>query len=312
MIPSFLLEKEKIQFNGVAESKKLSFIDKTINNAAAFVSATFVQWQSAKKKGFFQLLDSRVKVMFLLFYVILVSILTSVAAQLLTASILLLLYFFSKLNIISIYKRVFAIGFIFGFLIFIPASLNIFTKGENVFTVLRFSHPHSWWIYNIPQEIAITHEGIRTVLRLTLKVFNSVSIVLLVVSTTTFERIVKSLSFFKIPDIFLLTLTLSYKFIFILSNTVIETYRAIKMRWWNRGSVREAEEIVAGRIGYLFRKSWERYELVYMSMISRGFTGRVNFCYFSKLKPNDFMFIAGSLILFGFLILINYLHVCAI
>jgi cobalt/nickel transport system permease protein len=308
MIPSFLLQKENIQIKDINESRNLSFIDKTIKNAASFVTATFLQWQSAKRNGFLQSLDSRVKVIFMLLYIILISITNSLTNQLVIAFILLLLFLFSKLNIFHIYKRVLAAGFIFGFLIFLPASLNIFTKGEIAFSVIRFSHPHNWWIYNLPQVIAVTYEGIHTVLRLTLKVTNSVSLVMLVVSTTTFERIVKSLSFFKIPDIFLLTLTLTYKFIFILSITVVETYHAIKMRWWNRGSVKDAEEIVAGRIGYLFRKSWERYEFVYQSMVARGFNGRVNFCYFDKLKVADYLFITAFLLFFSFLILINYFH----
>ncbi len=312
MIPSFLLQKEIIEIKTTNESNKLSFIDKTIKSSASFVSATFMQWLSAKKDGFFQSLDSRVKVLFLLFFVVLVSSTSLIICHLIIASILMFLCLLSKLDFIHIYKRVFAIGFVFGFLIFIPASLNIFTKGERAFTVLQFSKSYTWWIYTIPQEIFVTHEGIQSVLRLTFKVINSVSIVLLVVSTTTFDRIVKSLSFFKIPHIFLLTLTLTYKFIFILSNTVVETYHSIKMRWWNRGSVKEAEEIVAGRIGYLFRKSWERYELVYQSMLARGFNGKVNFCYFEKLKPGDYLFILTFLFVFCILFLINYFHVFTI
>ncbi len=308
MIPSFLLEKERIQFKDVARSRKLSFIDETIKNAASFVSTTFSHWQSAKQNGFFQLLDGRIKVVFLIIYVLIVSLTSSIEFHILTCFLLLLLFLFSKLNIFHIYKRVLAVGFVFGFLIFIPASLNIFTKGENAFTIIRFSHPHNWWIYNVPQEISVTYEGIQTVLRLTLKVINSVSIVLLVIYTTTFERIVKSLAYFGIPDIFLLTLTLTYKFVFILTNTTVEIYYAIKMRWWNKGSVKEAEEIVAGRIGYLFRKSWERYELVYQSMIARGFNGRVNFYSFDKLKLIDYLFITGFLLIFSSLILINYFN----
>jgi cobalt/nickel transport system permease protein len=308
MIPSFLLKKENIQFKDADENKKLSFIDKTINNAVSFISSTFLQWETAKKSGLFQLLDSRVKVIFLLLFVLLVSFTGETEIQFIITCFLFLLCVSSRLNIVHIYKRILATGFVFGFLIFIPASLNIFTNGENAFTILHFAHPHNWWIYNIPQDIAVTNEGIKTVIRLTLKVINSVTIVLLVIYTTTFERIVKSLSILKIPDIFLLTLTLTYKFIFILSNTIIETYRAIKMRWWNRAPVKDVEKIISGRIGFLFRKSWERYDLVYQSMIARGFNGKVNFYYFDKLKLTDYLFIIVFLLLFSCLTIINYFH----
>jgi cobalt/nickel transport system permease protein len=309
MIPSFLLEKENIESKGADKNKKLSFIDKTINNAVLFISSTFLQWETAKKNGLFQMLDSRVKVTFLLLFVLLVSFTGETKIQFMIAFFLFLLCVSSRLNIVHIYKKILATGVVFGFLIFVPASLNIFTNGENAFTIFHFQHAHSWWIYNIPQDISVTDEGIKTVVRLTLKVINSVTIVLLVVYTTTFERIVKSLSIFKIPDIFLLTLTLTYKFIFILSNTIIETYRAIKMRWWNRSPVKDVEKIIAGRIGFLFRKSWERYDLVYQSMIARGFNGKVNFYYFDKLKITDYLFTIVFLLIFSCLILINYFHV---
>lgn len=308
MIPSFLLEKENFQFKGVPERKNFSFIDRTIKNAAAFVSDTLLHWQSAGKNGLFQSLNSRVKVVFLIIYVILISLTSSITCQLINAVILLSLYIFSRLNVFHIYKRVIAAGFIFGFLIFLPASLNIFTSGVPAFTIIRFSHPHSWWIYNIPQEITVTREGIMTVIRLTLKVINSISLVLLVISTTTFEQIVKSLSLLKIPDVFLLTLTLTYKFIYILSITIIEIYEAIKMRWWNRRSAKDAEELVAGRIGYLFRKSRERYGITYRSMTARGFNGTVNFYYPDNFKLIDYLFIAVFILIFVFLIIINYFN----
>lgn len=101
---------------------------------------------------------------------------------------------------------------------------------------------------------------------------------------------------------------MSYKYIFVLSQTVEEAYQALKMRWWSRGSVVKAEKIIAGRVGYLFRKSWERYELVYQSMIARGFDGSVHFQYFDGLKPKDYVFI-GVFIIIAFSIgLINIIY----
>ena len=308
MIPAFLLQKEIIDHKENAKNKRLSFIDKTIRSAASFITSTFSQWQSAGKDGLFQTLDSRVKVLFLLLAVVGISLTFNITAHLSITFIVFTLYLLSKLDIIRIYKRILIIGFLFGFIIFLPACLNIFTKGDTAFTIVKFSKPHEFWIYTIPQEISVTWQGIYHVTRLTLKIINSVSIVLLVISTTTFERIIKSLSFMRVPKIFLLTITLTYKFIFILSNSIIESYFAIKMRWWNRGSVKEAEDVVTGRVGYLFRKSRERYELVYQSMIARGFTGKFDFGGFHKLKSKDYIFIIVFITLAGSVYLINYYY----
>ena len=305
MIPEFLLEKEHFEYDKIPAGNGFSFIDKTIKGAAAFVSSAHLQWKSSGRAGFLQGLDSRVKVVFMLLYIVLISLSGSVISQLIIAGILFLLCLVSKISIYHLYRKVVVAGFLFGFLIFVPAALNIFTKGEPVLTLVHFSRSHQFWIYTIPEEITVTRAGILVVMRLTLRVINSVSLVLLIVSTTTFERIIKSLSFFKVPQLFLLTLTLSYRFIFILSNAVTETYRALSMRWWNGGTVKEAEAIVAGRIGYLFRKSWERYEIVYQAMIARGFDGRVNFCYFNKPGPADYFF-TGAFSFFFFIFLLIF------
>ncbi|MFA9389695.1 MAG: cobalt ECF transporter T component CbiQ [Prolixibacteraceae bacterium] len=309
MIPSFLIENETIEPASDQGKNRHAFIDKTIGNTAAFVSATFFQWKSSGQPGLLQKTDSRAKVVFLLLFIVLISLTHTILIQLALATMFLLLCLLSKINVFHLYKKVAIIGFFFGFLIFIPASLNLFTKGEAIVHLVKFSRPHQFWIYTLPQEITVTKEGLLLVALLTMRVINSVSLVLIIVSATTFERLIKSLAFFKVPNIFLLTLTLTYKFIFLLSSTIIETYQAIKMRWWNRGSVKEAENIVAGRIGYLFRKSWERHELTYQAMLARGFNGKLNFYSFERFKWHDYLFLGATIVLFLLFILINYRHV---
>jgi cobalt ECF transporter T component CbiQ len=308
-VPSFLLQNQESKPGAVKKSYGFGFLDKTIRSAAGFVMHSHAHWYLANKKGFLQQIDPRAKVLFLAAYVILVSFLNTIAAQLMVFAVVFLLHIFSKLNIWDAYKKIAVISFLFGFLIFLPSSLNLFNKGEHILNLIKFSGPQKIWIYNIPQEIAITKQGMEGVMRLTLKVANSVSIVLLIVSVSTFEKLIRALSYFRVPAIFLLILTLSYKFIFILSHTIQETYQALKMRWWNRGSVTQAEAMVAGRIGYLFRKSWERYEQVYISMTARGFKGEVRFCYFEPFKLADCLFLFFIGIVLVLIVVLNLWYV---
>ena len=304
MIPGFLLQNENSGPRG-PKGKSLSFIDRTIKGMVSFVSVTFLQWQLSGRKGFLQKRDSRVKVIFMLLYLILISLVHAVFLQFILFFILFFLSISSRVDVFPFYRKIILVGFFFGFLIFAPALLNIFAPGKPVLTLFRFSGARHFWIYTVPPEIAITREGILLVGRLTLRVINSVTLVMLVVSTTTFERVVKSLSFLGLPDLFLLTLTLSYRFIFILSQTVAGTYTAMKVRWWNRGTGGQAGNLVAGRIGYLFRKSWNHYEMVWQSMEARGFTGKVNFCYFDRPGLADYLFSACYTVIFIVFVLFN-------
>jgi len=308
MIPPFLLQKEQIDIKNEAVKNKLSFIDATMKNVASFITTTFLQYYTSKKGGLLQAVDARVKVAFMLSLAVIINLTQNITAQLILFFLIFLLSVFSKLKLVSIYKKALLTGFFFGFLVFVPACLNLFTKGHPIVLLFNFSKEHQWWIYKIPKEIYITQEGLMMVCRLTFKVINSVSIVLLVTATTTFEGIIKSLSWFKVPGIFLLTLTMSYKYIFVLSTTVEETFFSLKMRWWNRGSVIEAENLIAGRIAYLFKKSWERYELSYQAMIARGFDGSFSFYYFDRLKGVDFAFICFSIFIFSTILILNFVY----
>jgi energy-coupling factor transporter transmembrane protein EcfT len=80
---------------------------------------------------------------------------------------------------------------------------------------------------------------------------------------------------------------------------------ALKMRWWDLGNTDDAENRIAGRIGFLFRKSWEKYELTYQAMVARGYMGSANFNYFNPFKPADYLFISIMTVLFALFIFLN-------
>jgi cobalt ECF transporter T component CbiQ len=306
MIPSFLTEKQKLNIDDKKLKTSSNFIDKTIKNAAHIIFNTMQHFIFSQKKGLLQSIDARVKVFFLFLGIIFISIIHSPALQLIISGCILLLYILSDINIINVYKKIIIISFFFGFIVFIPASLNVFTEGKPIITLFNFNKELNWWIYKVPSKIFISYEGILITFKFTLKVINSISLTLLIAYTTTFEIIVKALSFYKIPSIFLMTLTMSYKFIFILSKTIIETYNSLKMRWWNYKKIIEAEEIVAGRINYIFRKSWQKYERLYDAMLLRGFDGNINIYYFKKLSKKDYLFL---IIFILFLISIYYISI---
>jgi cobalt/nickel transport system permease protein len=308
MIPTFLKEKETLTHSTNRKSRKMFFVDKTTKNMAAFLVTSVQNWDSSQKKGLLQQIDTRVKLLSVLAFIILVSFTHSIEIQFFILCFVFIISLLSKVNVWNAYKKNAFITFAFGFLIFIPASLNLFSHGKLLVTILRFEHEHNWYVYHIPAEIGITKEGLLIVFRLCLKIFNSVSLASLLINTTSFEQITKGFKVLRVPDIFILTLTMSYKYIFIFSQTVMETYQALRMRWWERGKQSETEAIIAGRMGYLFRRAWERYEMIYQSMIARGFTGKVNLYYTEKLVTKDYIFSVLSIVIIFIFSYLNFTY----
>jgi cobalt/nickel transport system permease protein len=292
VLPSFLQTSEN-RLRSISDKKKgtFPFIDKTLKNVAGFIKTGYIQNDTASKKGLFQQLDARIKVIFLLFFIVIISFQQNIPRQLFITAILFILYVLSWINLAVVYKKLFLFSFFFGFLVIVPACLNIITDGKIIIFLIRFNAPHRFWFYHLPSTIGLTKEGCILVTKFFLRVFNSLALAILIFYTTPFNETIKALGTFRVPQLFLMVITLAYKFIFILSQTTEETYLALKSRWWSSPGVSGANELVAGRIVYIFRRSWLKYEEIYKAMLARGFSGKVNLCYPKKFRWKDAAFL---------------------
>ncbi len=166
---------------GIKGSKvRTSFVDKGLHHVANVIKTTYIQWETASRKGLLQGLDARVKVLFLLVFLVAVSMKKDLTSELLIAVFVLILAAASRVGFAAYYKRVLFLGFFFGFLVSLPASLNIVTNGTVVVPIITLTRAYEFWVYHIPRDIGFTSEGMRGAAVLTLRVVNSVSLSLLV------------------------------------------------------------------------------------------------------------------------------------
>lgn len=281
----------------------MSFIDSGIENLGRLIKSGYIQWELASGKSLFHRLDARVKVLFLVFFIFIVSIKKEILPEIAIAFFIFLLTAISRLNILLFYRKVIFIGFVFGFLIAMPSTFNIITKGEAILPVIHLSKPYDFWIYHVPQTIGITKEGISGVAMLTLRVVNSVALSFFILHTTPFTDIIKALKVFKVPDTFLMIITLTYKYIFIFAKTVEDMHLAKKSRMLGNISHGEARKWVVGRMAFMFKKTQQRCEDVFKAMLGRGFSDTIKLSGFKKMRPSDR--IAGLALFFiGMLILL--------
>ena len=266
---------------------KIPFIEKGIHHLADVIKTGYIQWETAAKDDFLQKIDARVKVLFLLFYVVIVSLKRDIAVQGIIGLFVFVLALTSRLNIIALYKRVLFWGFIFGFLIALPSAFNVITPGEMLLPLLQLSKNYNLWIYQIPKEIGITKQGVDGVLMLTSRVMNSLALSLLVSYTTPFTEIIRALRLLKIPDSFLIIVTLSYKYIFIFAKTAEDMHLAKKSRMVGHVNNAEARRWIAGRFAFLFKKTQLRCEEIFKAMVGRGFSDNIRLHSFRRLNLRD-------------------------
>lgn len=254
---------------------KLSFLDKTIINSSKAVKSIYLQAENAARDNFIQEINPKVKLISLIYMSIVISIVNNPVIQILISAFILLSYIIARLKIFEVYRKIFLLAFIFGFLVVLPASLNVITPGKIIFNLIKFNKPSHFLIYTIPQNIGFTTNGIQVVALVFLRVMNSVSFALLVVFTTPFPAFIKSFKMIGVPDTFLMILSLAYKYIFILSRTIEETYFAFKSRLSGNINNTSIRRLIGGRIFFIFKRSMIIYQSTYHAMVSRGYEGKV-------------------------------------
>jgi cobalt/nickel transport system permease protein len=275
-IPAYLLRADSDQYkSSAAKSGRLSFLNRTLINAAGAAKSIYVQAENAAKKNLIHRINPHVKLISLIYLEIVISLTNSFVPQAIITGFIFLLYIIARLDIFQVYRKILILAFVFGFVVIFPASLNVITPGNIIFNLVSFNKPSHFWIYNIPQNIGFTKEGIQVVLLLFLRVLNSVSFALLIVFTTSFPAFIKSFKIIGVPDTFLMIITLAYKYIFILCRAIEDTFLSLKSRLISNVKNKTIRKLISGLIFLIFKRSVTTYENTYYAMVSRGYRGKV-------------------------------------
>jgi cobalt/nickel transport system permease protein len=222
------------------------------------MSKTFLQEKGANKAGLLQAIDAQLKLVSLIFLIIVLSLTHYILPILSVYLLLVILAYFSKLEIKSFLLRpLLTVGF-FSILVMLPASLNIFIPGK---AILKFG------------TVAITNHGLRFLLLFSLRSLAITSTVLLLILTTKKEELLQALKTLHLPSAFTMLISMSYRFIAILVKIIENLHLAKQSRTIKHGTTKTERQWVASRIGWTFTKAIHMSNEVTQAMISRGWQG---------------------------------------
>ncbi|MDD5168305.1 MAG: energy-coupling factor transporter transmembrane component T [Syntrophales bacterium] len=281
---------------------KQPMIDKGIRRFSALVVSLSREKDTVSMKGLLQVMDARVKILFLVFFIVIISLKQTILHEVAIAAVLFLLTLFSRILPARFYLRIGGFTFFFGFLMALPATLNVITPGDIIVPVFAMSQSHDFWIYHIPRQIGFTAQGINAMAMLCLRVMNSLTLSLLVLYTTPLSQIIRALKVFRIPAPFLLIVNLSLKYIVVFSRYIEDMYLSRKSRSLTTERGEAARMWIAGRIAYLFLRTERRYEEIYRAMTARGYTQDYRPAPFAAPAPKD-LFALGAFGILGLAIL---------
>jgi len=257
----------------------------------SFIKESIFAEEYAVKKGLLQTIDPRFKALAIFALVISVMFLKNTLLILSIYSACLFLTYLSRINIVFFLKRTWVFIPIFSLFIAIPALFNVFSPGQEIFSLDLLG-----------LKLIITKQGLDGAVLFISRVITSVSLVVLFTLVTKHNQILKVLRIFGIPQIFVMTFGMCYRYIFLFIEVITDTYIAIKSRSGFVISAGKGQKLVAGNIANLWQRSYLMHNQVYHAMLSRGYAGEPKLLKDLSFVLRDWIFLIVSSILIIFIL----------
>jgi cobalt/nickel transport system permease protein len=264
-------------------------------SALSFLKGAIFADEYASKKGLLQSLDPRIKTLTFLLFIMQILLAKNLFILLCLYTLCLVLTLCSKINLGFFLKRTWIFIPLFSLLIAIPALFNIVTPGE---PLVAFQIAG--------QKLSITRQGLFGAALFLMRVTTSVSFAVLLSVTTKHFELLKVLRVVRIPQVFVMTLGMCYRYIYLFVEIIENTYLAIKSRVGITVHYKKGQHIVAWNIAYLWNRSYQLNEEVYKAMLSRGYRGEPVIMDDFKTTVKDGLWVCFVVIISALLIYLDY------
>ena len=292
------------QCSAVYHGKK-GFIGKTIDGIFGFLEEAFISESNSRRLGLLQGLDPRAKMVSILAVIFATSLTGNLRILIFIYILTLLFAYLSKIEVGFFIKRVWLFIPIFAGIIAVPMIFNIFLPGDPLFQVAYLGPGAHLGPLRLPESIFITRQGFNAAVIFTMRVATCVSAVVLLFITTPKQVLFKSLRTVGVPKIYVLTMEMAYRYVFLLMDLVRELYVAKKARTIQARGMFEEQKWVGGRMGYTLIRSLDMSEKVHMAMMSRGFNGDIHIMQEFKMQNRDYIAGATAIILSAVIVLVS-------
>jgi cobalt/nickel transport system permease protein len=238
-----------------ARRTRPSFIARTLADLDQMEGQSRFAEAMARRAGLLQSLDPRVKLVCTLLILLVVSLSHNLAV---IGAVYLLALAAAALSAVPLgffIRRVWLLLPFFTGLIAIPALF--LTPGPALWT--------------LPWGIVVTRSGALAALFLVLRVGTSVSWTVLLVLTTSWNVLLRALAVLRVPDVMVLILGMTYRYIYLLMRITGEMLLSRKSRIAGRLEGNAERRLLAASLGTLLSRSLDLSGEVYLAMQSRGF-----------------------------------------
>jgi cobalt ECF transporter T component CbiQ len=260
------------------------WFEKTVEDITGAIQSTVFAEEMANLPGIWQRVDPRSKLVAAIALILAASLAHNIVTLLILYALALLIAVAGRIPLPFFVRRVWLFLPFFTAIIAVPAIFSFVTPGRALLVISE------------QPAIAITEQGVRTAAFLLLRVACSVSFAVILILTTHWGVLLTSLRALHVPQVFVLILGMTYRYIFVLLRSTNDMFLARKSRLVGRVAGQGDRVWIANSMGALLGKSYHLSDEVYLAMVSRGFRGDARTLQPLKMRPLDVMWMFAGLL----------------
>ena len=269
------------------------FVAKTISGVTEAIERSVYTEEFARREGLLQRVDPRIKVGVFVAAVLVVGLARSLPVIVALYVLAALLGLYSRLPASLLFKRILVGIPMFAGIVALPSLFLI--GGKSLIDIAQVG----------PVHLAITGNSLMSFVIFVSRVTASVTLAALLVVTTRWSDLLKAMRVFRVPEVFIVVLGMTYRYIFLFLKTLENLFLARASRTVGVSSEQERRRWIGSSMGTLLGKSFKTSNDVYQAMVARGFTGDVRTITNFQIRDEDWLFIAVSAVILASALLLD-------
>ncbi len=257
-----------------ASDERIGWLEQTVSGITASIERAVFTEEHARAAGWLQTVDPRAKLGMFLALVLAAGLSGSLPVLVLLYLLVLGAARASRVPFAFFVRRVWVGIPLFAGIVVLPAIF--FVPGPRLFELALG-----------PLVLAPSVPGVAGAVLFVARVGVSVSLAILLVMTTPWADLLKSLQAVRVPRLFILVLAMAYRYIFLFLHLTNGMFEARKSRVVARAAGSEQRRWIGGSMGNLLNRSFKVSNDVYAAMVARGFTGEMRTLDEFRMRPPD-------------------------
>ncbi len=261
---------------------RASFLDRLADGMAHALAHALDADDFARREGFLQKLDPRVKLGIIAGFIVVAVVVKSLAVLAGLFLVAVALALSSGIAIARLARQVWIGVFAFTGLIALPAILLV--PGDAILTLPVLGWP-------------LTLQGVRSAAFLLGRSETTATYALLLILSTPWAHLLKAMRAYRLPVVLVVILGMTYRYIFVLLNAAAQMFEARQSRMVGRLSPGDRRRLATATAGALLGKALDMSSEVHLAMISRGYRGEPRLLDDFQARPRDWAAACGFVVI---------------